>query len=84
MKYRDHRGSLLDSMNTEREINSVDEIKKHLNTIYSEYGKEVEEIKFKHVGFDERIDWDTYYVLQRFKGEKKFTVAGMSDGFLNL
>lgn len=83
MKYRDHRGSLSDSMETEREVNSVDEIKKHLNKLYNQFGKEIEEVKFEHVGFDDRIGWDTYYVTKRLKGEKEFTVAGMSDGLIN-
>ena len=48
--------------------------------MWDEWGKEVEEIKFKYTRYDERINWDTYYVLQRFKGEDNFTVAGMSDG----
>lgn len=83
MKYRDHKGSLSDSMDTEREVNSVDEIKEHLNKFYNQFGKEIEEIKFKHIGFDKRINWDTFYVLQRLKGEKEFTVAGMSNGCFN-
>ena len=82
MKYRDHRGNLADSMKTEREVNLINEIKEHLNKFYNQFGKEIEEVKFKHVGFDDRINWDTYYVLQRLKGEKDFTVAGMSDGYL--
>lgn len=80
MKYRDHKGSLHDSMKTERQVSSVDEIKAHLNKFYNQFGKKVEEIKFKYVGFDDRINWETYYVLQRLKGERRFTVAGMSDG----
>ncbi|MCP4336985.1 MAG: hypothetical protein GY679_04030 [Mycoplasma sp.] len=79
MKYRDHRGSLSESMETEREVNSVDEIKEHLNKFYTQFGEEVEEVRFVHVGFDDRIGWDTYYVTQRLKREKEFTVAGMSD-----
>ena len=80
MKYRDHRGSLSASMETEREVNSIDEIKEHLNKFYKQFGKEIEEVKFEHVGFDDRTGWDTYYVKQRLKGEKEFKVAGMSDG----
>lgn len=80
MKYRDHRGSLTASMKTERRVNSIDEIKEHLNKSCKQFGKEVEEVKFEYVGFDNRIDWNTYYVIQRLKGEKNFTVAGMSDG----
>lgn len=82
MKYRDHRGNLADSMKTEREVNSIDEIKEHLNELYNQFGKEVDKIKFKHIGFDNRTGWDTYFVMQRLKGDKEFTVAGFSDGVL--
>ena len=80
MKYRDHRGGLADSMETVQEVSSIDEIKQHLNKFYNQFGKSVEEIKFEHVGMDKRINWDTYYVLQRLDSETNFTVAGMSDG----
>ena len=80
MRYRDHKGSLRESMKTERKVKSKSDIINHLNKMYKPFGAEIEEIKFKHVGMDERIGWETYYVLQRFKGNKDFTVAGMSDG----
>lgn len=80
MKYRDHRGSLADSMETVQEVSTIEEIKSHLNKFYNQFGKSVEEIKFKHVGMDYRINWNTHYVLQRLDGETDFTVAGMSDG----
>ena len=80
MKYRDHKGSLAESMETEIQVNSVDEIKSHLNKFYNNFGKKVEEIKFEYCGMDERIDWDTYYVLQKLNGDEYFTVVGMSDG----
>lgn len=82
MKYRDHRGSLTKSMKTVQEVSTIEEIKRHLNKFYNLWGKSVVEIKFKPVGIDKRINWDTYYVLQRFKGETEFSVAGMSDGCL--
>jgi hypothetical protein len=80
MKYRDHRGSLSDSMETVQEVSSIDEIKRHLNKSYTPFRLSVAEIKFEHEGIDHRTGWDTYYVLQRLEGEKHFTVAGMSDG----
>lgn len=82
MKYRDHKGSLSDSLETTIEVNSIQEIIDHLNSYYNQFGKEVEEIKFDYSGFDDRVGWDTYYVLHRLKGEENFTVAGMSDGRL--
>jgi hypothetical protein len=67
-------------MGTVQEVSTIEEIKQHLNKYYNHFGKSVEEIKFKHVGIDERINWDTYYVLARLDGETDFTVEGMSDG----
>ena len=81
MRYRDHRGSLKASLATIQEVFSVDEIITHLNKTYK--GRDVKEIKFEYIGFDKRINWNTYYVLQRISGEKDFTVAGMSDGCFN-
>jgi len=83
MKYRDHKGSLSESLETTMEVNSIDEIKNHLNNFYNHFGKSVVEIKFKHIGMDKRIGWDTHYVLLRLNDEKDFTVAGMSNGNLN-
>lgn len=80
MKYRDHRGSLAESMDTVQEVSTIEEIKNHLNKFYNQIGHSVVEIKFVHVGMDDRINWDTYHVLQRLDGENHFTVAGMSDG----
>ena len=54
-------------MKTERKVKSKSDIINHLNKMYKPFGAEIEEIKFKHVGMDERIGWETYYVLQRFK-----------------
>lgn len=82
MKYRDHKGSLDESLQTVIEVNSINEIKDHLNEFYNPFGLEVEEIKFKYTCMDNRIGWNTWYVLQRFEGEKSFSVAGMSDGIL--
>jgi len=80
VKYRDHKGGLAEAMKTVIEVSSIDEIKAHLNESWNQFGKTVEEIKFRYVGYDDRIDWETFYVLQRFKGETEFTVAGMSNG----
>ena len=83
IKYRDHRGSLDESMKTVKEFYTIEELKKHLDKPYKKLGKRVVEIKFTHVGFDDRIGWDTYYVLIRFDGETDFMIAGMSDNILN-
>jgi hypothetical protein len=82
MKYRDHRGGLSESMETEQEVRTAEDIIKHLNKFWHQFEKEVEEIKFEHVGYDKRTKWNTYYVMSRLKGETVFDVAGMSDGDL--
>lgn len=84
MKYRDHRGSLSESLATTREVNSLEDIVQHINDTYKEFGSEVQEIKFKDVGFDERTGWNTCHVLCRMKGQKNFTVEGMINGQLEL
>ncbi len=81
MKYRNHAGSLTDSMETEVLINNMDELKTHLNKYLEGFSKDtVGDIKFQYTMFDKRTGWDTYYVLVRLKGDKEFTIAGMSDG----
>jgi len=80
MKYRDHKGSLEAAMETSRSISTPDELISHLNTSLEPFGQSVAEVKFEYAGMDDRIGWDTYYVLQRLEGETRFTVAGMSDG----
>lgn len=82
MKYRDHKGSLSDSLDTVQEINSIDELKNHLNKSHNDFGKEVKEIKFEYMGFDKRINWETYYVLFILNNEAHFRVAGMSNGII--
>jgi hypothetical protein len=71
-------------MATVQEVSSIEEIKEHLNKSFSQIGKAVEEIKFEHKGFDSRNNWDTYYVLFRLNGEEQYSVAGMSDGVLEV
>lgn len=80
MKYRDHKGSLSDSMDTVIDVNSPSEIISHLNKFYNQFGKEVDDIKFEYCGFDDRIGWDTYYVSARLKGSEEYRINGMTDG----
>lgn len=82
MLYRDHRGSLADSMETIQEIDSIEQLKQHLDKIWAKTGHKITEVKFEYMCFDSRTDWKTYYVLQRFEGENDFVVAGMSDSIL--
>ena len=83
IKYRDHKGGFKESMKTTRYIRTIQDIKDHLNRFYNQFGKSVMEIKFEHIGVDKRNKWDTYYVLQRLKYQRNFTVAGMSNNRIN-
>jgi hypothetical protein len=83
MKYRDHRGSLDSSMETQIEVFTIEELKYHLDKSWKAFDRTVAEIKFSYSCYDDRIGWDTYYVLQRLVGESDFWVAGMSDGILD-
>lgn len=80
MKYRDHTGGLKESMETKREVNSLSELKAHLQSKYDEkvFGK-ILEIKFEYSSFDSRTGWDTWYVMIKTESQKGFIVAGMSD-----
>lgn len=80
MRYRDHKAGLEESLKSTQNISSLKELKKHLDCFYKDFGKEVEDVNFKHIGYDKRINWETYYVLVKCKGEQTYSVAGMSDG----
>ena len=82
MRYRDHRGSLDESMKTVKEFYTIEELKQHLNKSCNKFGKSVKTIKFMYAGFDERINWHTFYVIQIFEDETDPKIVGMSDGFL--
>lgn len=82
MKYRDHRGSYNESMRTTREINSVEDIKLHLDKIYKLNGMnlKVYDIKFQSTGIDRRNNWNSHYVLIKAHKNDSFACVGMTDG----
>lgn len=80
--YRDHKGSLKESMKTVITVKSQQDIIDHLNKAFECMGRVIEEIKFDYCGMDGRIGWETYYVLMRLKGDEGFVVAGMSNGIV--
>lgn len=57
-RYRDHRGTLADSLKTTQHLHSVDDIKKHLFRVYGDGEIKVE----SYGGVDDRCGWDTYIV----------------------
>jgi len=78
--YRDHTWSLENSMATVRTINTVEDIRTHLNEALRWFWEEVDSIDFKHAGFDSRIDWDTYNVVATYKWKESSFVAWQTNG----
>lgn len=77
MKYRPHRGTLADSMREVAEIMSFDELVRHMrNEVLSWYPPDElptpENVQVKPYGRDDRIGWDTTYMV---------TVKGQAWGF---
>ena len=69
-------------MKTLQTITTKEQLLEHLNEVYS--GEEIEEIRFRFVGYDTRCDWNTFLVEMRFNGNEQFYVAGMSDGTISI
>jgi hypothetical protein len=82
MKYRDNRRTLADSLATEIEVDTIDELVKYLNTDWKWANKTVNEIKVDYYAYDSRIDWDTYIVTAKLSGETEFWVMGFTNGKL--
>ena len=55
--YRDHRGSLADSLETVQEMSSFKQLQEH---IFKTMGPG--EITIKPYGYDKRVDWETFIV----------------------
>jgi hypothetical protein len=58
--YRDHRGTLEESMETAREFSSAEDLEAELREKYTYL---VGDIRSSLYAVDERIDWDTHLVL---------------------
>ena len=78
--YRDHTWSLENSMKTVRVINTVEDIRMHLNEALIWFWEEIDSIDFKHVCFDSRIGWDTYNVVATYKWKETPFVAWQTNG----
>lgn len=61
IKFRFHRGGLEESMETIIEVKDLNEIVKFLKA--KEPGAYVGFLSCKYYGFDDRINWDTWIVL---------------------
>lgn len=82
MLYRDHKGSLADSMQTVIEVNSKQDIIDHLNSWWNKLGYNIYSVIIEYYCYDDRIGWDTYIVRQQLEGETNYTVAGFTDGLV--
>lgn len=76
MKFREHRGSLSDVMETIVELDStVEALIDHLNKVCGMFEFKAEDLRLKFTGADRRIKWaESWYVY--FEG---FGVIGMAD-----
>lgn len=71
-EYRDHRGSLDDSMETVREFQSGKELVCYVHSLWGMCGDEV--VRVEPFAFDKRINWYTHIV----------TANGHVVGFTNM
>ncbi len=69
MKYRPHRGSLVDSMSEVIELHDRQALLDHLNKGlgFKKVKLEDKDLKLSKQGYDSRIDWDTHIVCIRNK-----------------
>lgn len=76
MRFREHRGGLSESMDTAVELNDKFHFMLHVGMIARRIiPTDAFTISFSRAGFDERIGWDTYYVILEGQGP-----IGMIDG----
>lgn len=77
MKFREHRGRLKESLKTVIDIDSREELLKHVRELMKRYNFEFpdEELTVEKFAHDPRTQWDTYIV--RLKG---YGTVGFTDG----
>lgn len=77
MRFRFHRGTLEDSLKTLVNFKNKEELYKIICDSFKDFDFKfnIENIEFKHQGYDERCNWDTYLVHI-----KNYGVIGQSDG----
>lgn len=79
--FREHRGSLADSMETVVEVDSLKDLENWLNKIKDIYN--IENLKINWYTYDDRVDWDTYIVTGEFRYGINDTKQRMVLGFTN-
>jgi hypothetical protein len=76
MKYREQRSSLEESMQTEMEVTDKQQLLDHLN---QQWNGRVTDISFQYCTYDQRIQWDTWYVIAMIEGYDQPMIVGMSN-----
>mgnify|MGYP001206502406 CR=1 FL=1 len=79
MLFRLHRGLLTASMDTVININNIEELKTYIKSDLNILHSDIQDIKFYHIGFDDRTGWDTYYVLVKIDSISDHFIVGMSN-----
>jgi hypothetical protein len=79
MKFREHRGSLEDSMKTVVTVTSMGSLKKIVKGMFPDLGK-IEEITIEKYSYDKRINWDTHSVNVKFLALKHKVIVGFTNG----
>lgn len=82
IKYREHRGSLEDSLDTSREFDTIKELFKFLINEMSQYccHISIQDIKVEYYGFDERCNQELYVVSSEKIGVFGFIYEDYIDG----
>jgi len=76
-KYRDHKGSLTESMGTVQEFDTKNDLIYYLRGSLKKFGVEFsnESVQIKPYIYDERINWNTHIVIIGGYG-----ITGYTDG----
>jgi len=80
MKFRFHKGSLEDSIKTVIDVNSLEELEDIISKEYDIPLSGWFEFRFEYAGYDNRIDWETYYVIVKDMIYGYGYIAGMING----
>ena len=77
VQFREHRRTLIDSMETVIEVKDKQELVGIIKDSLSKYGHDLDinmqTVEIKPYGFDKRINWDTHIVTLKGYGVLGFT-----------
>lgn len=63
-KFRHQRGSLENSLQTTVEVESLNDLKKHLEDYYKRPERPIGNLSCHYYGFDSRINWNTWIICE--------------------